>query len=75
MLFSAVIVLQADLFELIKFLKPTERRFLYSEERSSVLTSSTFYRKSTMSAYLSDWAATLTIKIICSIWIFTYIFK
>ena len=42
MLFRAVIVFQADLFELIKFLNPTERRFLSSEERSSVLASSTF---------------------------------
>ena len=69
MLFSAVIVLQADLFELIKFFNPTERRFISSDERSSVLASSTFSRKSTITAYLSDWSATLAIKIICSIWI------
>ena len=65
--FSAVIFLQADLFELIRFLKPTEKRFLSSLLKSSPFILIAFFKCLYISSNLSDWSVTLAIKIICSI--------
>ena len=73
--FRNVIVLQADLFELIRFLKPTEKRFL-----SLLLKSSPFILIAFSSVYtyrqIFQIDATLVIKIICSIrYLFNILFE
>lgn len=62
----AEIVLQAVLFELIKFLKATLNKFLSSEDTPEPLASKTGFKKSTISSKRSAYSATLAKKILSS---------
>ena len=68
----ADIVLQAVLFELIKFLKATESKFLSSLLKSPPLLSRTGFKKSTISSNLSAYSATLAKNMDSSTDIFTF---
>jgi hypothetical protein len=63
---TAVIVLQADLFEEIKDLKATLNKFLSSEDRADPLFSSTGVKKVTISSKRSACSDTRARKIFSS---------